>query len=167
MPADGQSESRNERKASLESESSYGGKRGSALRSRGNSVDKAKRDKVWKNGSRARMASGSRNRSGGDQSQRSNGSRRSQRFSKLSFNSKERSRQMDKLERGIPNAEIRADQVQILDNPRPMSIDSNAFGSNHYPSEPLELRQRPLPGTHGALYRGAPQSIPFNKVTFG
>ena len=112
------------------------------------------------------MTSGGRNRSG-DQSQRSNGSRRSQGFSKLSFNSKERSRHVDKLERGIPNAEIRADQVQILDNPRPMSIDSNAFGSHHYPSESFELRQRPPPGTHGALYRGAPQPIPFNKVTFG
>ena len=88
----GQSAGRNERRASLGSEGSYAGRRGSALRSRGSSVDRAKKDRVWKKGSKSRMMSGSRNRSGGDQSQRSNGSRRSQRYSKLSHHSKERSR---------------------------------------------------------------------------
>lgn len=92
-PAGGrQSAGRNDRKASLGSESSYAGRRGSALRSRGNSVDRAKKDGVWKNGSRSRMMSDSRNKSGGDFSQRSNGSRRSQKFSKLSHHSKDRSR---------------------------------------------------------------------------
>lgn len=92
LVGDGQSVERKERKASLGSEGSYAGRRGSVLRSRGDSVDRAKRDRVWKNGSKSRMMSGSRNRSGDDQSQRSNGSRRSQRFSKLSHHSKERSR---------------------------------------------------------------------------
>lgn len=77
------------------------------------------------------------------------------------LNSRERSRPDENMDRAaIPEgAEIRADSVEILENPRPLSHDSNGPGStNRQPAELTEHRRPPV-STHEALYRCVPPGI--------